>query len=217
MRITRKQRVLDYLMARPNQWVDGPELASPSVGGSEGLRRKRELEAEGHVIEERRHPDRRRAVHQYRVVTDRVSPLKAPDPKIFVHSHYRSVPGGNMSYESLFWQSFNPTFGPWYRLKGIRNSLTVDLEWKGRSVEVVVQPDMDRARWFWSVRWAAYRPRMKRDAAGNEVRDPKRKPIKEKRLHGTAPTEDEAKAKAIEVFHAGRPAEQAEEDQAQLL
>lgn len=57
---TRKQRVLRALRAARNWdraadgWVDGPYLCSPLIGGSEGLRRLRELRADGYVIEMRR-------------------------------------------------------------------------------------------------------------------------------------------------------------------
>lgn len=64
--LTRKDLVLQYLKAHPG-WVNGPELASPAVGGSEGLKRLRELRADGYPIERRRHPDKNRAVWQYRL------------------------------------------------------------------------------------------------------------------------------------------------------
>lgn len=65
---TRKQQVLDRLSLTLNRWVDGPELASERVGGSEGHRRIRELRAAGYQIEQRRHPDaERRGVFQYRL------------------------------------------------------------------------------------------------------------------------------------------------------
>jgi len=64
---TRRGRVLAVLQAADGGWVDGPELASPEVGGSEGLRRLRELRSAGWNIESRRHPD---GWHrwQYRIV-----------------------------------------------------------------------------------------------------------------------------------------------------
>jgi hypothetical protein len=60
-----KQRVLDRL--RKGGWVDGTELATEEIGGSEGLSRLRELRDEGHEIDERRHPDMRQNVRQYRL------------------------------------------------------------------------------------------------------------------------------------------------------
>ncbi len=65
--MTSKERVLERLQAA-GDWVNGPELANEVVGGSEGLRRLRELRAAGYQIEERRHPDPRRSVWQYRLI-----------------------------------------------------------------------------------------------------------------------------------------------------
>ncbi len=50
-------------------WVDGPVLASGAIGGSEGLRRLRELRAAGWPIEDRKHPQHGRAVRQYRLTS----------------------------------------------------------------------------------------------------------------------------------------------------
>lgn len=51
-------------------WVDGHVLCHPALGGSEGLRRVRELRADGVDIEKRNHPDRGRSTVQYRLVPD---------------------------------------------------------------------------------------------------------------------------------------------------
>jgi hypothetical protein len=67
VRETRAQQVLRRLREADGEWVDGSELATAEVGGSEGLKRLRELRAAGEPIEERRHPDPRRAVWQYRL------------------------------------------------------------------------------------------------------------------------------------------------------
>lgn len=67
--LTRKGQVLAYLRERRNQWVNGPDLATEAVGGSEGLRRLRELRLSGeHDIRERRHPDTQRDIWQYMLV-----------------------------------------------------------------------------------------------------------------------------------------------------
>lgn len=53
----RRAQVLALLTARAGSWVPGPELATAEVGGSEGLRRVRELREirhGGHKIEVRR-------------------------------------------------------------------------------------------------------------------------------------------------------------------
>lgn len=67
-RPNRKMQVLEYLRIREGLWVDGPELANVEVGGSEGLKRLRELRADGWQIEERRHPNPDRDSWQYRLL-----------------------------------------------------------------------------------------------------------------------------------------------------
>lgn len=49
-------------------WVDGHVLCRPDLGGSEGLRRLRELRGDGHEIEKRDHPISGRTTRQYRLV-----------------------------------------------------------------------------------------------------------------------------------------------------
>jgi hypothetical protein len=68
--LTRKELVLQLLMSRQNEWVNGPEIANERVGGSEGLRRLRELrDDDGHPIEERRHTNPERDIWQYRLTS----------------------------------------------------------------------------------------------------------------------------------------------------
>lgn len=79
---TRKQQVLQHLISQRNHWVDGPALANEEVGGSEGLRRLRELIDEGYPIESRRHPSPTRDIWQYRYVTAISSPLRRTEGKV---------------------------------------------------------------------------------------------------------------------------------------
>jgi hypothetical protein len=81
--MTRKKQVLERLRQAAGDWVNGPELANETVGGSEGHRRLRELRAEGYAIEERKHPDPNRSIWQYRMVGigPRV-PVEAPPAPI---------------------------------------------------------------------------------------------------------------------------------------
>ncbi len=67
---TRAQEVLAVLSRAQGQWVNGSALATAEVGGSEGLKRLRELRASGLPIEKRRHPDSRRTIFQYRLVVE---------------------------------------------------------------------------------------------------------------------------------------------------
>lgn len=75
--MSRKEQILEVLRENKGEWVDGTRLASPEVGGSEGLRRLRELRTDGYSIQQRRHPDPERGIWQYRLI-DRaeVSPLR---------------------------------------------------------------------------------------------------------------------------------------------
>lgn len=79
---TRKQQVLKYLQAHKDEWVDGPVLADEKIGGSEGLRRRRELQDEGHSFEVRKHPDPNRDIWQYKYLgyTDPEHPIGSITP-----------------------------------------------------------------------------------------------------------------------------------------
>jgi hypothetical protein len=66
--LTRKEQVHARLKAQGG-WVDGSDLATEECGGSEGLRRLRELvEDDGLNVRKRRHPDPARDIWQYRLV-----------------------------------------------------------------------------------------------------------------------------------------------------
>jgi len=82
--VTRKDKVLRALqMARrsgfvvvptvgkigdtPDGWVDGWVLCHPGIGGSEGLRRLRELRADGVTIDKRFDPRANHTGYQYRL------------------------------------------------------------------------------------------------------------------------------------------------------
>ena len=79
--LTRKEQVLEVLIDHLGEWVDGPELANEVVGGSEGLKRLRELRDEdGYGIEARRHPDPERSIWQYRLLDSTPPKLIAPIP-----------------------------------------------------------------------------------------------------------------------------------------
>lgn len=66
---SRKEQVLERLRDLTNEWVDGTSLSTEQVGGTEGLRRVRELIADGWPIEKRRHPDPKRNIWQYRLTS----------------------------------------------------------------------------------------------------------------------------------------------------
>lgn len=61
---TARERVYNILKAR--RWTPGYELTTPEVGGSEGLRRMRELRSQGWEIQSRRMEDSN--AYEYRLV-----------------------------------------------------------------------------------------------------------------------------------------------------
>lgn len=195
-RVTRKDLVLGLLREHLDDWVNGPEICSPAVGGSEGLRRVRELREDGFPIVMRRHPDRRRAVRQYKLRND--SPLKVVNidhaRNIWVQGYYRTKEA-EVGFER--WVAFNHSFGPWYRLQDERNGMSRDLSSGGRNVSVVVMPDMSKVRWYWTVKFFAYNPKNSRG---------KNQPLPEATLHGIELTLELAQEKALEAFRRGRPA-----------
>jgi len=80
----RRRAVLAYFEARFGEWVEGPALISETVGGTEGLRRLRELRDRGYRIEKERIPGR--DAFRYRMIgrpgdanPDKASPLRASD------------------------------------------------------------------------------------------------------------------------------------------
>lgn len=74
---TRRRRVLDVLEANAGDWVDGHILCHPDIGGSEGLRRLRELRDMGHVIEMRKKPGKGVTTRQYRLLLSDPTPWGA--------------------------------------------------------------------------------------------------------------------------------------------
>ena len=71
------------LIMEKGHWIDGPELANEKVGGSEGLKRLRELRAEGHQIQERKHPDPDRDIWQYRITIPKREAIPAVIDEIY--------------------------------------------------------------------------------------------------------------------------------------
>jgi len=63
---TAKEKVYDLLRKNTNKWVPGYKIASPAIGGSEGLRRLRDLRQDGLVIEKRKMDNR--SSYEYRLI-----------------------------------------------------------------------------------------------------------------------------------------------------
>lgn len=110
-----------------------------------------------------------------------------------------------MSQEwSFHWQPFNHAFGPWYRLRAVRkDGTTSELQVGGRGCEAVIQPDMSRESWYWSVRFASYTPKMPK-ADDPPKRKPKA-PLREHKTGGKVATIEDAKRQAIAAVMSGRP------------
>lgn len=66
--LTRKELVLQLLKRHLNEWVNGTDIATAEVGGSEGLKRLRELRQDGYDIRMRKHPNPDRDIFQYKLV-----------------------------------------------------------------------------------------------------------------------------------------------------
>ena len=87
---TQQEKVLDRLSG--SGWVDGYDLCHPSIGGTEGLRRLRELREIGYPIEKRLKPNRPRGsrVYQYRL-TPKDEQIKDVDRPLNVLMQQSSV------------------------------------------------------------------------------------------------------------------------------
>lgn len=171
--LTRKDQVLaklrealDAPLLNPGGWVDGPDLANEEVGGSEGLRRLRDLRAEGFLIQERAHPDPSRAIHQYRLVrqqsmgggiTDRPHPQEVPNGG---NPGYQSAPVSAPAPQPVAPPQQDASVGEWRRenatTKEYRREFWIREPNKQRVIGTVAL-DMDGSRWLWAVKMPAYK------------------------------------------------------------
>jgi len=98
---TRGEQVFNHLRTRINTWVDGTELANEQVGGSEGLKRLRELRQKlrsgRYEIEMRSHPDPARSIFQYRLV-ERTGPA-SPVASVPLSNPYPDRRGHHLAYD----------------------------------------------------------------------------------------------------------------------
>lgn len=65
----RRLKVARYLYENQGRWIPGYELANSEVGGSEGLKRLRELRAKGWPIDKRKVTGS--TAYEYRLSVDR--------------------------------------------------------------------------------------------------------------------------------------------------
>jgi hypothetical protein len=80
------------------------------------------------------------------------------------------------------WKPYNEANGPWYKAY---------FKVGGRSITAVIQPDMDRTSWFWSIRIAAYHPR-----PSTIAKNPKVTELPQRKFGGRATSLNDAKMKA---------------------
>jgi len=110
-----------------------------------------------------------------------------------------------MKARRFAWVPFNHTYGPWYEMKEIKDAITVDLSHGGHGVTAIVQPDMDKEAWYWSVKFHAYKPKMPAADRNKELKQKPKTPLPERRFGGKCLTKGEAMKVAEEVFLTGRP------------
>lgn len=167
--LTRKDQVLARLRLEIDNtftggWVDGTDLANEEVGGSEGLRRVRDLKSDGYLIQERAHPDPRRAIHQYRIVqqsvatggvTDNVNmeaPNGGPSPS-------RPPVGGSSTFSGEGrGKAPKQEFKDWSLESAVRAEYRAEwwLRDPKRRLIGTIALDFDRSRWFWSLKLPRY-------------------------------------------------------------
>lgn len=139
--LTRKELVLRLLRENEGQWVDGTRIASAEVGGSEGLKRLRELRQDGYDIRMRKHPDPRRDIFQYKLmpsVHDTIARIdrdirENPRPPIDHRSFGESITY-HVPYEGETTVTHNPATTPGmagrsFPLKRNEDG-SVEIEWK---------------------------------------------------------------------------------------
>jgi len=98
--LTRKEQVFARLEAANGDWVDGPDLANAEVGGSEGLKRLREIRLDGYPIEMRKHPNPERDIWQYRLVREGVRRALEEFPTAFDRLTDKPLPS-RLTFESI--------------------------------------------------------------------------------------------------------------------
>jgi hypothetical protein len=135
-------------------------------------------------------------VRQYQLVRQAQGTVVRIDQEhnVWVQGYYRTK-GSEMGNER--WEAFNHSYGPWYRMRSEKSGMNGDPSSDGHPVDVLVMPDMDKRRWFWSVKFHAYRPRRP---------DSRHVPLAETSVHGKEDSLEQAQHMATEAFRRGRPA-----------
>ncbi len=137
---TRKQLVLDLLEAAhgtPREgWVNTADINSPTVGGTEGTRRLRELKADGYLIEKRKHPDPDVSQFQYRLAGHYTPPQPKLTGRIVSGTSDRGDdPERDRDAHTLPWVTWRP---------GRAGSMTA----RHRDTDLWVSPALNN-QWVW--------------------------------------------------------------------
>lgn len=195
--LSRKDQVFKVLHDHLGMWIDGTALANEQVGGSEGLKRLRELRidlrAEGkYAIQQRQHPEPGRSIYQYRLVEQTRAFTPAGQPAWTPPR--QEVPLGNSARRSdpqpdrppqpaqSSWTDPNPyeadtAWHDWKPAKKARGTLE-HIFWIGKQRVIGAIAPLGDDRWGWGVLVPANKTRM----------------TPEKRAgHGTAATRDAAR------------------------
>ena len=155
--LSRRDQVLTYLKQNLGQWVDGVEMSNERVGGSEGLKRLRELREAGYLIQKRQKPGADQ--YQYRLVEQDglVQPSYRPEYK-------EEIPNGGIPVNPAPARSSRPkrdAEGPspdWSLTNPAASVYETSFKLHGEKVVAQIRLGMDRVTWYWGVRVPARDP-----------------------------------------------------------
>lgn len=210
--LTRKEQVLEKLKSAPGVWFNGAELSNEEVGGSEGLKRLRELKAEGWRVQMRKNPAQGSDQFQYRLAVALTADgaMAYYDPNLHPEDHrQKEVPNGGPdrspaaprsgpspqpasapSGGGSFWgsQATDRTTGrkAWHEWKPAKKAPgTLEcVFWIGKQRVLGAIGHLGDGRWGWGVLVPANKSRMTRERRAG---------------HGVRPSKDEAR-EAVEAL-----------------
>lgn len=180
--LSRKEQVEKVLRDHLGMWVDGTALANEDVGGSEGLKRLRELRSDllqagsEYMIQQRKHPGVGRAIYQYRMVkqttafTENGQPAWAPprqEATVARPNPRPAPPRSDPSAQSAQGSWMDPqqriprdtnTYD-WKPAKKARGTLEY-IFWIGKQRIIAAVGPLGDGRWGWGVLVPANKSRM---------------------------------------------------------
>lgn len=157
--LSRKAQVRAFLIDHLGEWVDGVELANEQVGGSEGLKRLRELRDEGYLIQKRQKPGsdqyQYRLVEQAGMIQSTYQQEEAPNggdsrsPDFVVRDPHPREPSAPRSKAS---------WGDWKIANATLQIYTAKFKIEGEELKAEISLDMDGQSWLWGIRVARRDP-----------------------------------------------------------